>query len=77
VRFLIELPIAKCQLPISNRAQSSAQIGNWELKIGNIPETPNRGQGAKCPDRFFRGKAANSSIKFFGSNDSALNTPLT
>jgi hypothetical protein len=51
------LPIADCQLPISNATLSRlTRIGNWQSAIKNIPETPKRGQSAQCPDRFFRKK---------------------
>jgi len=70
------LPIANFRLPIWIAFSAEKQIGNWQSKTGKITtETPNRGQSAKRPDRFFA-KAANSLIKFFGSNASALNTPL-
>jgi hypothetical protein len=51
-------------------------IFNLKSAIEIMPGTPKSGQGAKYPDRFFA-KAAKSLIKFFGSNASALNTPLT
>jgi hypothetical protein len=72
------LLIADCQFPIADLDCVSAekQIGNWQSETGKITtETPNRGQSAKRPDRYFA-KAINSLIKFFGSNASALNTPL-
>jgi len=39
-------------------------------------ETPKRGQGAECPDRLIT-KSGYFIVNFFGSNASALNTPLT
>jgi hypothetical protein len=70
------LLIADCQFPI---ADFNCDASRLKSAIGNrqyYPETPKRGQGVKYPDRFFA-KAANSLTKFFGSNASALNTPLT
>jgi hypothetical protein len=75
----IPLFIADCQLPTANFSIASPrldQIGNRQLAIGNVSETPKGGQSAQCPDRFFA-KAADSSVNFSGSNASASNTPLT
>jgi hypothetical protein len=51
------LLIADCQFPIADLDCVSAekQIGNWQSEIGKkTTETPNRGQGAKYPDRFLQ-----------------------
>jgi hypothetical protein len=75
VGFLLELPIANFRLPISQCQSTPDQLGNWQLEIDNNSETPNSGQGAKRPDRIFARKAADSSVKFFGSNASASILP--
>jgi hypothetical protein len=66
-------------LPIANFQsfrRAVLKIANRQLAIGNVLETPKGGQSAQCPDRFLA-KAADLTVKFFGSNASASNTPLT
>ena len=75
----IPLFIADCRLLIANFSIASPrldQIGNLQLAIGNVLETPKGGQSAQCPDRFLA-KAADLTVNFSGSNASASNTPLT
>jgi hypothetical protein len=72
VRFPYLLPIANCRLPIFQKPRRAS----IKSAIGNVPETPKGGQSAQGPDRFFA-KAADLTVKFFGSNASASNTPLT
>jgi len=64
----IPLSIADCRLSIANFSIALPrlnQIGNRQLAIGNILETPKGGQSAQCPDRFFA-KAADLSVIIFG-----------
>jgi hypothetical protein len=48
-----EIP-SYCQLKIDDfrPADRDRSACNVKSTIKNIPETPNSGQGAKCPDRF-------------------------
>jgi hypothetical protein len=73
----IPLLIAEYQLPIAGCSQirSTKQIRRQQLAIKNNLETPNRGQGAKCPDRFLAKMRLLLTIKFFGSNASASILP--
>jgi len=73
--------IADCQVAnfrFSDSAAGDIKIGNWSIgAIENSRETPRSGQGAECPDRLIIKKRLDSFVRFFGSNASALNTPLT
>jgi hypothetical protein len=63
----IPLFIADCRLPIANFSIALPrlnQIGNRQLAIGNVLETPKGGQSAQGPDRFFA-KAADLNGQIF------------
>ena len=68
------IAIAKFRLNMCGRGSANSPTGGRQLEI--MLETPKRGRGAQCPDPLIP-KSGYFVVKFFGSNASALNTPLT
>jgi hypothetical protein len=70
----IPLSIADCQLPISNLGLPTDSIGNRKLAIGNVWRRQSAVRAHNALTACYA-KAADLSVKFFGSNASASILP--